>query len=84
MFVSADAETIGNAIDAANALPDLARCADVALLRSVPPPPRDPKLRMRVQGLRRRATEARALGNAGHWKDGIARTQSLLDEAFAR
>jgi tetratricopeptide (TPR) repeat protein len=81
VFVSADAETVGNAIDAANALPDLARCADVALLRSVPPPPTDPKLRRQVEGLRHRAAEARALGNAGHWKDGIARTQSLLEEA---
>ena len=81
VFATADAEMVGNAIDAAIALPDLARCSDAAVLRSVPPPPRDPKLRQQVDSLRHRAAEARTLGNAGRWKEAIARTNPLLDEA---
>ena len=81
VFAKADEETVRNAIDAAIALPDLARCSDVALLRSVPPPPRDPKLRQQVESLRRRAAEARTLGNAGRWKEATATAGALLDEA---
>ena len=81
VLAAADVDMVGNAIDAAAALPDVARCADVAVLRVVLPPPRDPLLRQQVDRLRQRAAEARALGDAGRWKQGIAKAQPLLDEA---
>ena len=48
---------------------------------SVLPAPRDPALRQQVDRLRQRAAEARALGDAGRWQQGIAKARPLLDEA---
>ena len=80
VLATADAEMVDHAIDAANALPDVARCADVAVLRAVLPPPRDLAARQRVDSLRKRAAEARALGDAGRWKEGLAKALPLRDE----
>jgi len=81
LFAKADAEIVGKAVAAANALPEVARCADVAVLRAVLPPPRDPQAREQVARLRARSAEARALGDAGRWQQGIAQARPLLDEA---
>ena len=81
VFAAADADTVGNAMDAANALPDVDCCADVAVLRAVLPPPRDSAARRQVASLRQRAAEARALGDAGRWKDGLTKARPLLAEA---
>ena len=43
---------VDNAVAAASALPTLARCADVAMLRAVVRPPDDPTTRARVHALR--------------------------------
>ena len=83
VLATADADTVGSAIDAATALPEVGRCADVAVLRAVLPPPRDPAARQQVAGLRKRAAEARALGDAGRWKDGRTKARPLLAEAEA-
>jgi len=83
LLAKADAEMLGKAIDAANALPEVARCADVAVLRAVLPPPRDPAARAQVARLRARTAEARALGDAGRWQQGLAKAGPLFDEAVA-
>ena len=81
VFATADADTVGSAIDAVNVLPDVERCADVAVLRAVLPPPRDPAARGQVASLRRRVAEARALGDAGRMKEGLTKARPLLAEA---
>jgi len=83
VLATADNSLVGSAIDAANSLPDVGRCADVAVLRAVLPPPRDPAVRQQVESLRKRAAEARALADAGRWKEGRAKAQPLLAEAEA-
>ena len=81
VLAAADIDMVSRAIDAAAALPDIARCADVAALRVVVPAPRDPLLRQQVDRLRQRIAEARALGDTGRWEQGIAKARPLLDEA---
>jgi tetratricopeptide (TPR) repeat protein len=81
VLAAADVDMVSKAMDAAAALPDVARCADVAALRVMVPAPRDPLLRQQVDRLRQRVAEARALGDAGRWQQGIAKAQPLLDEA---
>ena len=81
LLAAADVDMVSRAIDAAAALPDIERCADVAALRVAPPAPRDPLLRQQVDRLRQRSAEARALGDAGRWNQGIAKAQPLLDQA---
>jgi len=85
VLATADRAVIGQAIDAANALPNIARCADVSVLRrSVVPLPKDPKIRTKVDDLRRRVADARALGEAaGRFKQAIALADPLLTEARA-
>jgi tetratricopeptide (TPR) repeat protein len=81
LLATADTSLVGDAIDAANALPDVGRCADVAVLRAVVPPPRDPAVREQVESVRKRAAEARALADARRWKEGRAKALSLSAEA---
>ena len=83
VFATADGNVVDHAIDAANALPELSRCSDVAVLRAVLPPPRNPAARQRLDKLRKRAAEVRALRDAGRWKEGIAKAVPLRDEAAA-
>jgi tetratricopeptide (TPR) repeat protein len=61
----ANADVVVEAVNAAFALPDLGRCSNVALLRAVTPPPRDPKLRTVLDDLRHRNAEAKALHDTG-------------------
>jgi len=81
VLATADTSLVGSAIDAANSLPDVGRCADVAVLRAVLPPPREPAARQQVASVRKRAAEARALGDARRWKEGREKAQPLLAEA---
>ncbi len=81
LLATADIDMVSKAIDAARSLPDVERCADVAVLRVVLPVPRDPALRQQVDRLRQRAAEARALGATGRYQQGIAKARPLLDEA---
>jgi eukaryotic-like serine/threonine-protein kinase len=81
VLATADTSLLGEAIDAANSLPDVGRCADVAVLRAVVPPPRDPAVRQQVESVRKRAAEARALADARRWKEGRAKALPLRAEA---
>ena len=81
VLATADTSLVGDAIDAADSLPDVGRCADVAVLRAVVPPPRDPAVRQQVESVRKRAAEARALADARRWKEGRAKALPLRAEA---
>jgi tetratricopeptide (TPR) repeat protein/tRNA A-37 threonylcarbamoyl transferase component Bud32 len=77
------AEVVVEAVNAAFALPELGRCSNVALLRAVTPPPRDPKLRAVIDDLRHRNAEAKALHDTGQATAARARFESLVRDARA-
>ena len=70
-FRAATPGVVENAVDAANALPSIARCADIDLLRAVVKPPQDPTVRAAVERLRGELAEIRTLLRVGRLSDGI-------------
>jgi eukaryotic-like serine/threonine-protein kinase len=74
-------EVIENAVNAANALGTLERCADVDLLRAIVRPPDDPAMRVAVEHLRIRLSEVRALARVGRVADGLKVVVALEHEA---
>jgi serine/threonine protein kinase len=68
VYSVASGEVVENAVNAANTLGGLERCADVPLLRSVVRPPEDPATRARVDDLGRRLADLRARFEAGAWR----------------
>jgi tetratricopeptide (TPR) repeat protein len=83
IFAEADANVVDNAVGAVGALPDLERCADVALLRSVVQPPTDPKVRARVEALGAEIAKVRALGDSGLCVQARAAGEAALGAAQA-
>jgi tetratricopeptide (TPR) repeat protein len=82
LFASADPTIVGKAVSAASSLPDLNRCADVAVLRAVVAPPRDPAVREHVADIRRRASEIRALAEAtARYGEALALADPLVSQA---
>jgi eukaryotic-like serine/threonine-protein kinase len=75
-------EIVENAVNAANALGTLERCADVKLLRAIVRPPDDPAMRTAVERLKVRLSEVRALSRVGRVADGLRAVVPL--EADAR
>jgi tetratricopeptide (TPR) repeat protein len=76
-----DPQLTQKAVEAVGGLSPLALCADVASLTSATPPPRDPQTRTRVEQLRVRVAEARTLGNAARYKEGLVLVDGLISEA---
>ena len=83
VLASADKQSASKAIDAVNALPSLDRCSDVNLLRAVVEPPKDPMMRARVDDLRRRAAETKALFDTGRDRQALGQARALVSEARA-
>ncbi len=83
VFKEANGEVVENAVSAANNLGSLDRCADVPLLRSVVRPPEDSATRARVDALRHRLAEVKALFDAGRYREGLRDAPRLIDEARA-
>ena len=81
-FRDATPDLVENAVNAANALGTLERCADVELLRAIVRPPDDPATRAVVEDLRARLSEVRALSHAGRVADAMKAAIAL--EASAR
>ncbi|WP_438040633.1 tetratricopeptide repeat protein [Sorangium sp. So ce128] len=79
----ADAEVLDRSIEASLALPGLERCADAGALTAAIPPPADAAARARIDALRRRLAEVRALDEAGKFGDALALARPLADEARA-
>ena len=82
-LASADADALSHAVSAAHDLTPISRCADVALLRSAVPLPRDEKTLQEVQRLRRSLAEVEALRSLGRVPDALAKAVALRPAAEA-
>ena len=80
---SADDRAVIEAVNAAHALPPLERCADVAALRSVVPPPADPNVRAKVAEIETRLSQVKALSDTGKWTEARRQVVPLVDAARA-
>jgi eukaryotic-like serine/threonine-protein kinase len=80
---NADGVAVTRAVDAVNALPSLDRCADIKLLREAVEPPRDEATRVRVEEIRKRLAEAKALADTGNVNQAVVRSRALVAEARA-
>ncbi len=83
LFAHADGNTIEKAGSAVDALGDLDRCSDLAVLRAVVKPPDDPATKARVELLKPRLARVKALTDAGHISEALALARPLADEARA-
>ena len=71
------ADVLDDAPGATSQLAPLAACADVDALRAIVPPPADPAQRRAVDQLRQELARAKALEDAGRYRDGLALAASL-------
>ena len=78
-----DAAVLLEAVNAAQALPPLERCADVPALRSVVPPPADASTRSKVAVLRVDLADVKALTDTGQWPAALRKAGPLVDSARA-
>ncbi|WP_437875933.1 tetratricopeptide repeat protein [Sorangium sp. So ce513] len=78
-----DPEVLDRSVQASLALPGLERCADTGALTAAFPPPADAAARARVDSLRGRLDEVRALAEAGKFAEALALARPIADEARA-
>jgi hypothetical protein len=83
VLAGADAQVVDNAVAAASALPMLARCSDVSMLRAVVRPPDDPDKRARVQARRDDVARVTALATSGQCRAAVAAGDKLVEAASA-
>jgi tetratricopeptide (TPR) repeat protein len=81
VFSEATGEVVEKAVNAANSLETLDRCADVPLLRAVVKPPTDPTKKAIVAELRSRMADAKARFDAGRWTEMLKKATALVEEA---
>ncbi len=79
----ADAKAVQLAPLNAHALPDLARCSDVAGLQALVPPPNDEAARRRIDGVRDRLARIEALRIVGKVPDARAQIGAAVADAEA-
>jgi len=82
-LATADAEVVSRAVSAAKDLTPVARCADVALLRSAVPLPRDERTLREVQRLRQSIADIEALRGVGRIRIALAKAIALRPEVDA-
>ncbi len=80
-LAGADAHGVEHAVEAANALPSLAACADADALRAPTKLPEDPAARAHIGAIRDRIVAARALQFAAKPADGLALSSAAVAEA---
>lgn len=78
---NADAQTVEQAVHAANGLGDLALCGDLRLLRERVPPPEQPEVRARVQLVREELASAAALYSTSKYPQGLQVAASAVGAA---
>jgi tetratricopeptide (TPR) repeat protein len=78
---NATPDIVENAVNAANALGTLERCADVKLLRAIVRPPDDPATRAAVEALQVRLAEVRALLRVGRVAEALKAACPLQEDA---
>ncbi|WNG35615.1 tetratricopeptide repeat protein [Archangium violaceum] len=83
VYAHADAALVDQAAKAAHALPSLAGCSNVEALRATLRPPEDAASLEKVEQLRLRFAEARALFDSGQFKPALDRIGKLAEEAEA-
>ena len=83
VFSRTDAAVLVEAVNAAQALPPLERCADVAALRTLIPPPADAQTRARVAALRADLAEVKALTDTGQWPAAKRKAAPLVEATRA-
>jgi len=71
LLTSADGQLVGKAAEAAGQLPDLEACSDVSALSAVEPPPASPQAKAEIERLSTQLAEAKALHDAGRYKQGL-------------
>ncbi|MBI3185559.1 MAG: tetratricopeptide repeat protein [Myxococcales bacterium] len=80
LFAEADEEVVSNAVSAARALDDLRGCTDVVAL-AARPIVQDPSVRQKVEQVRARLIEAKALNDAGKYTRGAEVARKALEQA---
>jgi len=80
VFQNADANVVANAVDAANALRSVERCADVVTLRAMVPPPDDIPTRRAVERMRRALAQVKALRDSGRHGQALEEVSALDGE----
>ena len=83
VFSSVDRDAVTHAVDAANALPSLDRCADVRLLRAPVEPPSTATERAQVEALRTRAALVDAMNVTGRHREALALGRGVIADARA-
>jgi tetratricopeptide (TPR) repeat protein len=86
VFMTADPNTVTLASDATDALTPVSVCANVEELQRVDrtsPLPEDPRARKKVEDLRRHLARLRSFHHAGRYQEGLAESQTRVDEAIA-
>ena len=83
VLARADGKVLIQAVNAAQALPTLDRCANVPLLRAAVAPPVDPAIRKRVDELRPMLAEVKALADTGQLAEARRKGTLLLTNARA-
>jgi serine/threonine-protein kinase len=82
-LIAADGSAVSQAVMAAKQLTPVARCADVALLKSAVPLPRDEATLRKVQMLRKSIAEVEVLREVGSLPEALKRAQALRSECEA-
>jgi len=80
LLKTADRKMVTKSLDAVSGLSTLADCADVVVLSSRVPLPREPALRAEIQKLNVHVAEARALSMAGQYKRARPAVKTLLEQ----
>ncbi|MBN1208927.1 MAG: tetratricopeptide repeat protein [Myxococcaceae bacterium] len=75
-----DPALVGRAVQAVQALPPLEYCADARALTAAVPPPEDPAVRAKVEAVQEQVDRLEALFDAGQYKEGLARADTLLPQ----
>jgi tetratricopeptide (TPR) repeat protein len=83
VLAGADGEALGRAVTGVQDLTPVTRCADVALLRSTVPLPRDERTLKTVGALRRSLMEVRALNELGNFVPARQRAKALRPQVEA-
>jgi eukaryotic-like serine/threonine-protein kinase len=83
VFSHPDATVVVQAVNAAQALPALDRCADVSALRAAVPPPADAAARARVAALRTQLAEVKALADTGQLAIASRKVTAVVEGARA-
>ena len=81
-LTTADAEAVSHSVSAAMDVTPVARCADIALLRSAVPLPRDEKTLRDVQRLRRSVADIEATRGIGKIRLALAKATALRSKSM--